>query len=67
MEGLIDIIFKNININILSKKELKDSLLYLDFLIAKETEINKTIAYCRTKSTIMQKLKDLDRNKRMNL
>jgi len=67
MEGLIDIIFKNININTLSQKELKDSLLYLDFLIAKETEINKTIAYCRTKSNIMQKLKDMHRKRGTNL
>jgi len=65
MEGLIEIIFKNIDINTLSQTELKDSLLYLDFLIAKETEINKTIAYCQIKSNIMQKLKDLDRNRQV--
>ena len=62
MEGLIETIFQHININTLSQKELKDSILYLDFLIARETETNKVISYCRTKSNVMQKLVELDRN-----
>ena len=62
MEGLIETIFQQININTLSQKELKDSILYLDFLIARETETTKIIAYCRTKSNVMQKLVELDRN-----
>jgi len=66
MEGLIETIFQHINIDTLSQKELDDAILYLDFLIAKETEINKVITYCRTKSNIMQRLVELDRNKYIN-
>jgi len=66
MAGLIETVIQNININALSSKELKASLLYLDFLIAEETETNKVITYYRTKLAVMQRLVDLNRNQSSN-
>ena len=66
MPGLIETIFQNININTLNKKELKDAILYLDFLISKETDIYKVLPYFRTKLEVLQKLDEIDRDKYTN-
>jgi len=66
MAGLIEVMIKNLNVNTLTRKELDDSILYLDYLIATETETHKVVAYCRTKLNVLRKLVDLDKNNLSN-
>ena len=66
MAGLIEEMVRNLNVNSLTRQELADSILYLDYLIATETETHKVVAYCRTKLNVLRKLVELDKNTYLN-
>ena len=62
MEGLIFIIFENLDIAALSYEEGMDCLYYIDFLLEKEESPESFIKYQFIKNKIEGRLKELKKN-----
>ena len=60
MDGLIDFIIENISIKKLDREKAKEALFYIDFLLAKEKDSDKTGRLSNLKAKLLKRMAYLE-------